>query len=498
MWSRTSLAHRGSNASTSGIMAQGEADASCVVDRHDEQHEKTAPPTRLLAERLINENTSVITSVPDESPSLSQAEDRSRSSSEPERETSSPEKASLDPSTQTQRFYTSAQWTADGTSILALSSDQTVSSFILPADLLQPAGEPRHLARQASIKLPEPTQTLASAPYFSLANPASQTFLVGCRDHPLHLYHAFPQPDDADAAEDVASRPLYTYKLIRMESEQYISPASLLWEYPGTHFICGSANRIDLFDASGHCSDGPTLTIPTIPSRRHISKGSGVGMKGTVAALAASPPADASGHGSILAAGTWTRWMGTYDIHRTDRVVANWSIADADEKAFHVSLGGQGIVQTAWSPCGRYLVVNERQADGLLVYDIRGTGQLLAVLKGRRATTQQRLHFDVFQGETGFEVWAGTQDGSVAVWEEVGMRNDVVEPTWTWKAHESPVGSTIVHSSGSVAATCSGGWGYPRESRGADATSDEESHHRQVFDESSLRIWSIGGLSLEA
>jgi hypothetical protein len=486
MWSRTSLAYRGSNANASGIMAQGEAEESCVIDQHDEQrYEKTAPSIRLLAERLANASTSVIATGPNQSET---DEERQRES-----KTLSPD---LDPTTQAQRFYTSAQWTADGTSILAASSDQTVASFILPADLLQPAGEPRHLARQASIKLPEPTQTLASAPYFSLANPASQTFLVGCRDHPLHLYHAFPQLDDADAdadtGGDVASRPLYTYKLIRMESEKYISPASLLWEYPGTHFICGSANRIDLFDASGHCADGPTLTIPTIPSRRHISKGSGVGMKGTVAALAASPPADASGHGSILAAGTWTRWMGTYDIHRTDRVVANWSIADADEKAFRISLGGQGIVQTAWSPCGRYLVVNERQADGLLVYDIRGTGQLLAVLNGRRATTQQRLHFDVFQGETGFEVWAGTQDGSVAVWEEVGMRNDVIEPSWTWKAHESPVGSTIVHSSGSVAATCSGGWGYPRKS-GESHASSEESHDRRIFDESSLRIWSIGG-----
>ncbi|UKZ54226.1 hypothetical protein TrVGV298_008033 [Trichoderma virens] len=403
------------------------------------------------------------------------------------------------------RFFSSAQWTADGTAILAQSSDQTVSSFILPADLLQPAGEARDLHCQASIKLPEPTQTLAAAPYFSLANPASQMFLVGCRDHPLHLYHAFPQPEDTGAgAGAVASRPLYTYKLIRQESEQYITPASLLWEYPGTHFVCGSANRIDLFDVSGHCSDGPTVTVPTIPSRRHISKGSGVGMKGTVAALASSPPADVNGHGSILAAGTWTRWMGTYDLHRSDRVVANWSIADADQKAFRISLGGQGIVQTAWSPCGRYLVVNERQADGLLVYDIRGTGQLLAVLKGRRSTTQQRLHFDVFPGETGFEVWAGTQDGVVAVWEGVGMRNDAIDPSWTWKAHDSPIGSTIVHSSGSVAATCSGGWGYPREQdmdtafTGPGSTLDGNHHHSRIFDESSLKIWSVGGQGVTA
>ncbi|KAL7932904.1 hypothetical protein V8C35DRAFT_322743 [Trichoderma chlorosporum] len=467
--------------------AQAQPEASPLA--HGGQQE--APTVRLLAEHLAASKPEV-----GEGPSPGE-EDGSPSGSGKCADASS--------DAQDRRFYSSAQWTADGTAILALSSDQTVSSFILPADLLQPAGEARHLRRQASIKLPEPTQTLAAAPYFSLANPASQMFLVGCRDHPLHLYRAFPQLEDTGSGTGaVASRPLYTYKLIRQESEQYITPASLLWEYPGTHFVCGSANRIDLFDVSGHCSDGPTVTVPTIPSRRHISKGSGVGMKGTVAALASSPPADVNGHGSILAAGTWTRWMGTYDLHRSDRVVANWSIAEADRKAFRISLGGQGIVQTAWSPCGRYLVVNERQAGGLLVYDVRGTGQLLAVLKGRRSTTQQRLHFDVFPAETGFEVWAGTQDGMVAVWEGVGMQNDVIGPSWTWKAHESPIGSAIVHSSGSVAATCSGGWGYPREQdmdaafTGAGQTLDGRYHQSRIFDESSLKIWSVGGQSVTA
>ncbi|KAL7804728.1 WD repeat-containing protein 79 [Trichoderma aethiopicum] len=492
MGTGTSLVHtsssiddRGSNSSTNDASAdananamdqQTEAPPAALADEHHGQPK--APATRLLAECPAN----VSKPQPDDS-----------------RE-SSPEAASLGPDAGPRRFFSSAQWTADGTAILALSSDQSVSSFVLPADLLQPAGEARPLHRQASIRLPEPTQTLAAAPYFSLANPASQTFLVGCRDHPLHLYHAFPPPaDEEDTGSGAAARPLYTYKLIRKESEQYITPASLLWEHPGTHFVCGSANRIDLFDASGHCAGGPALTVPTIPSRRHIAKGSGVGMKGTVAALAASPPADVHGHGSILAAGTWTRWMGTYDLHRSDRVVANWSIAGADEKAFGVALGGQGIVQTAWSPCGRYLVVNERQAGGLLVYDIRGTGQLLAVLDGRGSTTQQRLHFDVFPGENGFEVWAGTQHGAVAVWEGVGMRNDVVEPSWAWTAHESPVGSTIVHSSGSVVATCSGGWGYPREEDFDAASGEFDGDHRsRIFDESSLKIWSIGGEGVAA
>ncbi|TFB00438.1 Guanine nucleotide-binding protein negative regulator 1 [Trichoderma ghanense] len=489
MWSGTSLVHT----STSGVDDRGSNssidDASACAMEQDQQTE-APPPADEHHGQLKAPAIHLLAECPAD---VSKPQLDDIRASRPE------EAASLGPDAGPRRFFSSAQWTADGTAILALSSDQSVSSFVLPADLLQPSGEARHLHRQASIRLPEPTQTLAAAPYFSLANPASQTFLVGCRDHPLHLYHAFPPPaDEEDTASGArASRPLYTYKLIRKESEQYITPASLLWEHPGTHFVCGSANRIDLFDASGHCADGPALTVATIPSRRHIAKGSGVGMKGTVAALAASPPADVHGHGSILAAGTWTRWMGTYDLHRSDRVVANWSIAGADEKAFGVALGGQGIVQTAWSPCGRYLVVNERQAGGLLVYDIRGTGQLLAVLDGRGSTTQQRLHFDIFPGDNGFEVWAGTQQGAVAVWEGVGMRNDVVEPSWTWRAHESPVGSTIVHSSGSVVATCSGGWGYPREEDLDAASGDFDASHRsRIFDESSLKIWSVGGEGL--
>ncbi|KND93201.1 Guanine nucleotide-binding protein negative regulator 1 [Tolypocladium ophioglossoides CBS 100239] len=386
------------------------------------------------------------------------------------------------------QFYSSAQWTADGTTIIVGGSDNSVSAFVLPADLLQSAAEDRRLEPQATTRLPEPTQAIVAAPFFSLAEPASQTFLVGCRDHPLHLYHAFPQ--------DEHPNPVGTYKLVRKETEEYITPASLIWQYPGTHFLCGSANRLDYFDVSRHGSDGPLLTVPTIPSRRHIAKGSGVGMKGTVAALATSPH-DANG-GSIVAAGTWTRWMGLYDLQRTDKVVANWNISNAGDAKFGSDLGGQGIVQVAWSPCGRYLLVNERHSSSLLVYDIRGAGQLLSALAGRTSATQQRLACDVFRGDiygnTGFEVWAGSLDGSVLVWEDVGMHYGVAQPSWDWKAHESPVGSTVLHSCGSVAATCSGGWEHaPDHVIGGDFGTGRGVHSdSRILDESSLKVWSIG------
>ncbi|KAF4513202.1 hypothetical protein G6O67_000503 [Ophiocordyceps sinensis] len=385
-------------------------------------------------------------------------------------------------------FYSSAQWTADGTTVVVGSSDNTVSSFVLPADLLHNAHREPQLEPQSTTKLPEPTQVIATAPFFSLAEPSTQTYLVGCRDHPLHLYHAFPCHQD--------SAPLASYKLIKAETEAYIAPASLLWHGSGSHFLCGSANRLDYFDLSRHGSDGPVLTVPTIPSRRHISKGSGVGMRGTVAALAASSQ-DANGQ-TLVAAGTRTRWIGLYDLHRTNHAVANWGIAHAGSvKAdFDFDHAGQGIVQLVWSRCGRYLVVNERQSSNLLVYDIRGSGKLLAALSGRKAHSQQRLACDVYQGDpcgnTSFEVWAGSEDGSVLVWEDVGSQQSLVQPSWSWKAHDSPVGSMTLHSCGSVAATCSGAWEHASdravESFGTDR---QPCGGSRTLDESSLKIWSI-------
>ena len=387
-----------------------------------------------------------------------------------------------------QTFYSSVQWTADGTSIIVCSSDHDISSFVLPADLLE-RGEEITLSPQGTTHLPEPTQVIEPAPYFSLADPSSQAYLVGCRDHPIQLYSAFPDTD-------IYATPLCSYKLIRRETEEYITPSSLLWENSGTHFICGSANRLDYFDVTRYGADGPTLTIPTIPSRRHISKGSGVGMRGTVSSLSAANSADMF---SVLAAGTRTRWLGLYDIHRTDKTIANWSIAGAAEQNFKMDLQGCGIVQTGWSPCGRYLIVNERHASGLLVYDIRSTGQLLAILNGRTPNRQQTLSFDVFAGESSesaaFEVWGGTRDGSVAVWENIGLHAEIIEPSSRWQAHEAPVGGTALHPTGSVAVTCSGGWSYPAgdsESGDESETNGNLESGALVYDESALKIWSIG------
>ncbi|EGS21789.1 putative nucleotide-binding protein [Thermochaetoides thermophila DSM 1495] len=320
-----------------------------------------------------------------------------------------------------------------------------------------------------------------------------------------------PTPNQSDFP-----KPLASFHLIKKETEAYLPIASLIWPAPGTHFVAGTINRIDIFDVSRpdiSLSTQPFHTIPTIPSTRFLTKGGGVGMRGTVSALDAHPGVS-EGWG-FIAAGTWTRNLGLYDLSQAGQCVATWSVAPASGEQ---GIGGNGIVQVMWSPCGRYLVVNERRSTGLLVYDIRGTHQLLACLKGRDAQTNQRLSCDVFPGTGkvgGFEVWAGTKNGGVVVWEGIGNQEGSIEPSWDWEAHQAAVGSTALHMSGSVVATCSGSWEFVDEDESSESesidssdssssSSDSEdaeqnsgkrvltSRTRIVVPETSLKVWSIG------
>ncbi|KAK0663029.1 hypothetical protein QBC41DRAFT_381507 [Cercophora samala] len=404
---------------------------------------------------------------------------------------------SPDPRNRDTPFFKSAQWTADGTTLLTLTSSPSILTYVLPSTLLTPPSPP--LTPTSTLPLPEPTSTFAPCPYFSLSHTQTQYLLTASTDHPIHLSPIFPP------SASPSSPPLASFFLIKPETEAYLPITSLLWPSPGTHFITGTTNLLALFDISRPDSLTPTplLTIPTIPSTRHLSKGNGIGMRGTVSALGLQPTnGEETEGGGILAAGTWTRWVGLYDVYRSGSVIANFSVKPgADNEA---KIKGKGVVQTVWSPCGRYLVVNERGSEGLLVYDVRGTHQLLGWLGGRDGTTNQRLSLDVFPGQNdqGFEVWAGTKNGTVVMYEGVGMAEGEVRPTWEWGVNngESAVGATAMHSSGSVLATCSGSWKVADDdssdessSDDSDTDSEDDSPKKPAFvvEETSLKVWSI-------
>lgn len=452
--------------------------------------------------------------------------------------------------------------------MIASSYDNKISSFLVPQNLLDDRHEPLKLRPQKVISLAESTNVFAASPYFDVRYLNTDHLLVACRDHPIQLYSALPPAASLDEAEDddhvpepvgagESNVPLASYRLISPATEAYIPVHSVVWPSPGIHFLVGGRDLIAQFDITRN-GGGPSICIPTIPSRRHIRKGNGVGMRGTVSALCAQNTAE-SAYTGLVAAGTWTRSVGLYDFARGGECVSIWNVTEAASSAIttspphssevaaeHVSrgitrdrpkgIGGAGISQTIWSPCGRYLLINERQSTGMLIYDVRVTNKVLGFLAGRDALTHQRLDCDVFRGLEsvgGFEAWAGTRDGTIKAWEGVGNIEGCQWPTWDFSAGDSgagkqaaaspALGSVALHHSGSVVATCSGCWTIPEDdesdietdsSLSASSQSDEDTDDDTAdessctsgrtsilsgpltsgrkFEESTIKLWKIG------
>ena len=327
-----------------------------------------------------------------------------------------------------------------------------------PPDLLDDRPAPHALKPYSTTPSKEPVYATAIYPYCSLQDPSTTIFLSSVRDHPIRLSSA------------LSLHLIASYSLISPSTEAFITPHSML--YPsslgGTHFLTGSDSLICVFDVSRSGKDGPVTRLPTIPSKRKKIVGGGVGMKGIVSALSVSPGGD-----GILAAGTFTRHLGLYGSNGSGDCIATFSVAgtEADRR-----IGGRGITQVLWSPCGRYLYVAERKSDGILVYDIRVTGRLVGWLEGRKARTNQRLKADVVTSgeEDAHEIWAGGTDGTMRVWRDPSRSEGGKRPSWEWSVHNSkffiiskllvykligcldPVTSTVVHPMGSVVATSSG------------------------------------------
>ncbi|KAL4902972.1 hypothetical protein BDW74DRAFT_169229 [Aspergillus multicolor] len=370
-------------------------------------------------------------------------------------------------------YFKSAQWSPDGTTILTDSSDHHLRTYIVPQDLLEERQSPHCLSPYSVLPSGEPTYASAFYPFFSLQEPSSALLLSSVRDHPIRL------------ASALAPTLLASYSLVNPMTEAFITPHCIL--YPpalgGTRFITGSDSLICLFDVSRPGNEGPVTWMPTIPSKRKQMVGGGIGMKGIVSALALSP-----NEGGILAAGTFSRNIGLYDSNGTGQSLGTFSISKTEADRH---IGGGGVTQLLWSPCGRYLYIAERKSDGVLIYDIRVTGQLLGWLRGRNAFTNQRMKIDlVATGDgRGHEIWAGGTDGVVRSWRDPVHTVGAQDPTWEWKVHADSLSSTVMHPMGNVMATTSG-QKSPKEYfdgiRGLSSTSNTES---------SLDVWLLPGVS---
>lgn len=352
--------------------------------------------------------------------------------------------------------------------------------FRSPADLLEEADEPQPLTPYCTISSAESVNAVTGYPFFNLQDPSSALVLSSVRDHPIRLNSALTGHLGA------------SYPVVNPMTEEFICPHSLLFSGAADRFIAGSDSLISVFDVS-RPGEGPIASVPTGPKRKGTDYSSATTMRGIVSALGADPST------GVLAAGTFNRYVGLYDSWGQGDCVGVFSVkgTSADEE-----IGGGGITQISWSPCGRYLYIAERKSDGVMCYDIRKTGQLLSWLRGRNTQTNQRLGIDVVATEEhgGHEVWAGGIDGQFRMWKNPHQQEGSIAPAFGFEAHggrffccctytvivlissADAVSSSVVHHGGGVIATSSG-----QRHPTAAPEGDDQPHV-----DFSLKIWKLG------
>lgn len=296
------------------------------------------------------------------------------------------------------QLFRDAQFSGDGTTIVAHNEDQHLRTFVLPPQLLDGTPEPHHLEAYSTFASPTNIQSYTIHPGFDLQDPSTTLVLSASADQPLRLSNALH-------FESTHAR----YPLVKQTTEQFLKASSLAFTADGRHFIAGSSGMISVFDT---LADG---CEPVVQQRTHvrlnIASSTGMRSAGIVSALSLSTD-------NLLAAGTTEREVALYDHEGRGGCTTTFTVGQKSGEGDKLS--GHGITKLAWSPSGIYLLVAERQSDVIQIYDVRNTFQRVAWLTGRKAQTPQRLGFDVVPTAAGYEVWAGGVDGCVRMWVNPG------------------------------------------------------------------------------
>lgn len=314
------------------------------------------------------------------------------------------------------KAFRGAQFSADGTAIVTQHADRCLRTFVLPENLLSESDRPHSLHAHCSIPSATAISSYALYPHFNLQDPAKTVVACAARDLPIRLVNVI-YPDVVHAR----------YALVSPTTEEYISPSSLIWTRDGHRLVAGSDSLISLFDASVDGS-GPFLSHKLAHGTRERKQ---YGLPNTCQGIVSAMSVSADG---VLAIGTFQRNLALFSHEGAGECMTSLALSPLPGQQDQAK--GNGITHLAWSPCGTYLLVAERQSDFVHVYDVRNAFERVSCLVGRTAQTTQPLGIDVVPTAESFELWAGGKDGSVRMWKNPGSVQGEQAPESVSKMHQ--------------------------------------------------------------
>ena len=357
-------------------------------------------------------------------------------------------------------FFKETQFSPDGTAVVTHNDDGGIRTFVLPQDLLDESSQPHDLAPYSILPSPTNVQSYALYPGFSLQDLSTTLILSAPVDQPLRL---------TNALDSSLTHAKYPY--VHSKTEAYIAPNSLAFHSDGNHFVAGAHGSVAIFDTS-RINEGPMamhITKPKDPKRAATSMRDG----SLIMSLSVSTD-------NYLAAGSANRSVGIFSSAGHGPCQTAFSVAPDRSDPDATTYSGTGITSLSWTPDGNYLLVGERQSDGIHVYDVRNQLRRVAWLAGRNALTTQRLGISTIPTASGLEVWAGGMDGSLRMWQSPGRVEGIQQPDAVLSGmHGDSVSSAVWHHGGAVLATCSGQRRF------------DDEVYPSTGPDSSLKIWTV-------